>query len=368
MRVSIIGPAYPLRGGIAHHVYWLWRELRDRGHTVQVVSFRKLYPRILFPGATQLDSSLLKLDPKALPILTPLNPISWLRALSRVKAFSPDIVVFEWWNPFFAPIAGTLSRLLRRSGVKRIFECHNVFPHEGGPLDRLLLRFAFSSADHFITHSTKDRDDLSALVPGKEITVSPLPSLEEFSSADAGSRDGRTILFFGKVRKYKGLEVLLAAMPLVLSKIDCRLVIVGEFYDSVAKYQRLIRERGLEDSVHIDNRYVPNEEVPAIFEDADVLVLPYLSATQSGVARIALSSGLPVIASRTGGLCEAVIEGFNGLLFSPGDPAALAEQLVMYFSDNLGTVFGKNIRTAASTSQCSIVETIEQMAQHQFAG
>jgi glycosyltransferase involved in cell wall biosynthesis len=362
MRVSIIGPAYPLRGGIAHHVYWLWQELSNRGHTVQVVSFRKLYPGIFFPGATQLDSSRLKLDPHALPILSSLNPVTWLRAFSRVKAFSPDVVVFEWWQPFFGPLVGTLARLFRRSGLKCIVECHNVFPHEGSPLDRLLLKFALSAADHLITHSTTDRDDLFAVVAGKEASVSPLPSLEEFSNVGARGRDGRTILFFGKVRKYKGLDVLLAAMPRVLSKLDCRLIIAGEFYDPIAKYERLIREHRIENHVQIDNRYVPNEEVPAIFEKADVLVLPYLSATQSAVARIALSSGLPVIASRTGGLSEAVIEGVNGLLFPPGDSDALADRLVAYFTQNLGAAFAKNNPgSSAVSSECTIVETIEQI-------
>jgi glycosyltransferase involved in cell wall biosynthesis len=344
MRISIIGPAYPLRGGIAHHVFWLRQELTARGHCVQVVSFRKLYPRIFFPGTSELDTSRLKLDAGALPILSPLNPATWLSAFRQVKAFSPDVIVFEWWQPFFGPLVGTLARWFRRSGVRCIIECHNVFPHERSPLDGLLVRFALSAADHLIAHSAKDREDLLAAVPGKEITVSPLPSLDEFSGHGNNSRSGRTILFFGKVRKYKGLDVLLAAMPMVLSKVECKLIVVGEFYDSIEKYQQLIRRLDLESHVHIDNRYVPNEEVAAIFERADVLVLPYVSASQSGVARIALSNGLPVIASRTGGLSETVIDQVNGLLFPPGDPEALAGQIVRYFGDNLGPVLSENIR------------------------
>jgi glycosyltransferase involved in cell wall biosynthesis len=344
MRISIIGPAYPLRGGIAHHVFWLRQELTARGHSVQVVSFRKLYPRIFFPGTSELDTSRLKLDAGALPILSPLNPATWLSAFRQVKAFSPDVIVFEWWQPFFGPLVGTLARWFRRSGVRCIIECHNVFPHEQSPLDGPLVRFALSPADHLITHSAKDREDLLAAVPGKEVTVSPLPSLDEFSGHGNNSRSGRTILFFGKVRKYKGLDVLLDAMPKVLSKMECKLIVVGEFYDSIEKYQQQIRRLDLESHVHIDNRYVPNEEVAAIFERADVLVLPYVSASQSGVARIALSNGLPVIASRTGGLSETVIDQVNGLLFPPGDPEALAGQIVRYFSDNLGPVLSENIR------------------------
>ena len=363
MRISIIGPAYPLRGGIAHHVFWLRRELTARAHTVQVVSFRKLYPRIFFPGTSELDTSHLKLDAGAAPILTPLNPVAWWRAFKQVKAFSPDVIIFEWWQPFFGPVVGTLARWFRRSGVRCIIECHNIVPHERSPLDGPLTRFALSAADQLITHSAKDREDLLVLLPGKEVSVSALPSLNEFSSPAKGSRSGRTILFFGKVRKYKGLDVLLAAMPIILSKVECKLIVVGEFYDSIEKYQQLITRHRIESHVQIENRYVPNEEVASIFERADVLVLPYVSASQSGVARIALSNGLPVIASRTGGLSEVVLDGVNGLLFPPGDPDALADRLVMYFTDNLGTAFAKQIPAGSDyTSECRIVETIEQIA------
>jgi glycosyltransferase involved in cell wall biosynthesis len=246
--------------------------------------------------------------------------------------------------------------------VKCIIECHNVIPHERSPVDRLLAGFALSAADHLITHSDKDREDARAVVPGKEVSVSPLPSFDEFLSPGRSDRSGTTILFFGKVRKYKGLEVLLAAFEKVLSKVDSNLIIVGEFYDSIERYEDLIRRHHIEGHVHIDNRYVPNEEVAAIFERADVLVLPYVSASQSGVARIALSNGLPVIASRTGGLSETIIDQVNGLLFPPGDAGALADQILRYFSEHLGPVLSENIRKMTrdnSTSQPGdIIESI----------
>ena len=362
MRVSIIGPAYPLRGGIAHHVFWLRKTLMARGHSVQVVSFRQLYPRIFFPGTSEFDTSKLRLDAAAHSILTPLNPFTWLRAFRHIRAFSPDAIIFEWWQPFFGPLVGSLARWLRKPTVRCIIECHNVSPHERNPLDGLLLRFGLSAADYLITHSEKDREDLSVLFPEKKITVAPLPALDEFLGGHKSSRNGRTILFFGKIRKYKGLDVLLAALPSVLSKLDCKLLVVGEFYDSFEKYEQLIRRLQIQGNVHLENRYVPNEEVPAIFEKADVLVLPYVSASQSGVARIALSNGLPLIASRTGGLCETVIDNVNGLLFPPGDSEALASQLVRYFKDDLGPVFSENIRkTSAETSTRQLGDVIEEL-------
>lgn len=364
MRVTIIGPAYPHRGGIAHHVYYLKRELTERGHSVQVISFRRLYPSLFFPGTTQLDSSESRLDADAAPVLAPLYPLSWFKALKAVKSFSPDLVVFQWWHSFFAPMVGTLARLFRRSGLKCVIECHNVFPHERSTFDRLFLSYALSPAHSFITHSASDRNDLRPFASGKTIHLSALPVPDEFTGATNPTRSGRTILFFGVVRKYKGLDVLLAAMPKVLSRIQCRLEIAGEFYEPVEKYLKLIDQYGLAQHVRIQNRYVPNEEIAEIFNRADVLVLPYLSATQSAVARIALADGLPVIASRTGGLSETVVENFNGLLFSPGDSEDLADRIIEYFANDLGQTFSRNLVTgAAGKSVCTIPDFLERDAQ-----
>ena len=362
MRITIVGPAYPLRGGIAHHTYWLGRELAARGHSVQVVSFRKLYPRLLFPGTTEIDTSRIKLDAGALSILTPLGPITWLTAFRSIREFAPEVVVFQWWQPFFAPLVGTLARALGRRGVKLVMECHNIFPHEGSPIDRWLLRFAFSPADQLITHSRSDQQAAAALVPGKPVAVCGLPMLEEFSGHSPQSRAGRTILFFGKVRKYKGLPTLLKALPKVLRRFDCRLVIVGEFYDSIRKCHQLIRRLGIAGHVSLDNRYVPNEEVAAIFEEADLLVLPYLSASSSGVAQIAFSNALPIIASSAGGLSEVVIEGVNGMVFPSGDSDALAERIIRYFADELGPVFSRNLRELNKNRTPTTVEIIEGLA------
>jgi glycosyltransferase involved in cell wall biosynthesis len=341
-------------------VYYLKRELTGRGHSVQVISFRQLYPRLLFPGTTEFDTSASRLDPGATPLLTSINPIKWLKAFRAVKTFSPEVVIFQWWRPFFAPMVGTLARLFRKIGVKCVIECHNVFSHEGSPFDHLLLKFAMGPADSFITHSNQDRNKLLPFAAGKRIGVSALPTPNEFTSDSIQTRSGRTILFFGVVRKYKGLDVLLAAMPKVLSRIQCRLEIAGEFYDSEDKYRKLLHDYGLEQHVRIDNRYIPNEEMLEIFDRADVLVLPYLSATQSAVARIALANRLPVIASRTGGLSEAVVENVNGLLFPPGDSSALADRITEYFANDLGPVFAKNLMTeSAGQSACTIAELIE---------
>ncbi|HKO96207.1 MAG TPA: glycosyltransferase family 4 protein [Pyrinomonadaceae bacterium] len=363
MKFTIIGPAYPLRGGISHHVYYLTTELTKRGHDVQVVSFRKLYPKLLFPGSTELDLSAAKLDANATRILSSLNPLTWLKAYNAVKAFSPDLAVFQWWHSFFAPVIGTLARALQRVGIHCLLECHNVFPHERSPFDMGLVKFATRPIDAFITHSQKDRDDLLPFAGEKQIAVCPLPVPEHLSAEAVKERDGTTILFFGTIRKYKGLEVLLHALAKASATIDCRLVVAGEFYESIEKYRSLISELGLDSRVTLENRYIANEEIAGIFDKADVLVLPYLSATQSAVARMALANGLPIIASNTGGLAEIVVDNVNGLLFPGGDANALADRIIRYFTNNLGKEFAKNIfATRQGTQGGEIAATLEIFA------
>jgi len=359
VKIALVGPAYPLRGGIAHHTYSLEKELTARHHQVEVISYKKLYPRFLFPGRTTIDASELKLESGAQPTLDPLDPRTWFEAFRAIKKFSPRIVVVEWWNPFFAPALGALAAMLRMARIETIFECHNVFPHERSLIDFPLLSFAFASVSRFITHSAKDREDLLSIKSAK-VAVAPLPPVEEFAGG-ARDRSGRRILFFGIVRKYKGLDVLLRAMPRVLSEVECDLVVAGEFYDSVERYEAIIRESGIEKNVRLENRYIANEDVPALFEEADVLVLPYLSATQSGVARIAIMNRLPIIASQTGGLSESVTEDC-GLLVPPGNSDALADALIRYFKEGLGSVFSERMKRLDSASD-DIARVIEEMAE-----
>jgi glycosyltransferase involved in cell wall biosynthesis len=194
--------------------------------------------------------------------------------------------------------------------------------------------------------------------------MAPLPVPSEFSGTTKQTRDGRTILFFGMIRKYKGLDVLLRAMPKVLAREeckDCRLLIAGEFYDSAEKYLKLIEDLGLNQHVTLDSRYIPNEEIVGIFAGADVLVLPYLDATQSAVARIAVSNSLPIIASRSGGLTEVLSENVNGLLFPVGDSDALAEQLISYFTNKLGPVFAANLRASGKDAPDGVAKLIEEL-------
>lgn len=363
MKLSLVGPAFPIKGGISHHVHWLQRELGRRGHEVQTISYKTLYPTLLlrfFHRPPSMDTSRLAFETNSLRLLHPTNPLTWLRAAREIRAFAPRLVVIQWWNPFFAPMLGCLTRLVRRAGTDIVFECHNVLPHERSGFDRAALRFAFAPASAFLVHSQKVLEELRSIAPEEPVLVTPLPVMDDFAADPTSDRSGRVILFFGLVRKYKGLDVLLAALPKVLSRLSCELIVAGEFYVPVEKYRAMARDLGVEEHVHLENRYIPNEEVPVLFDRADVLVMPYLNATQSGVVHTAFASRLPVIASRSGGLAETVQEGINGLLFPPGDADALADRLLQYFETGLGPIFSRNLETyrAPDTNVCDAIESL----------
>jgi glycosyltransferase involved in cell wall biosynthesis len=363
VKVTIIGPAHPLRGGIAHHVHAVRQGLVERGHTLQVISFRRLYLKPFFPGRTEYDTSDVKLEAEAEPILVPLNPLTWIEAVKKTAAFSPDSIVVQWWNPFFGAVLGSLARMLARRELRCIFECHNVIPHEHSTLLRPLLHYGLAPVSRFIVHSNSDRDILMTLKPEAQVLVAPLPRVSMFRGSQTRDRSGRRILFFGLVRRYKGLSVLLQAMPKVLERVQCELSIVGEFYEPVERYEEMIRSLGIADSVHLENRYVANEEVTGYFDQADVLVMPYLSATQSAVAGIAIANALPIIASRTGGLRETVNDGRDGMLVPANDPDALADALIRYFEEGLGASFSENLRARLEDENASEVTTaIEQLS------
>ncbi|HZI89417.1 MAG TPA: glycosyltransferase [Candidatus Polarisedimenticolia bacterium] len=347
MKAAILGPTYPHRGGIAHYTTLLARALHPR-HDLSILSFRRLYPGFLFPGTTQFDASEDRIEPPVAPepILDSLNPFTWQRAGSRLRELAPDFLVVPWWHPFFGPSLGAAARGARRTKGRpvRIFLCHNVAPHEGTPVDRMLTSYGLGAADAFLVHARSEEAKLRPIARGRPIRVHPHPSYEIFSR-EAPSReearraldlDGRVILFFGYVRPYKGLEDLLRALTLARPDAWDRLVVVGEFYDPPERYRPLLEDPRLRDRVRVVNRYVPNEEVARYFAAADVAALPYRHATGSGIAQVAFGAGVPVIATRTGGLEEVVEEGVSGLLVPPRDPEALARAVERFFDEGLG--------------------------------
>lgn|SRR5574337_272472 len=353
MKICVIGPAYPLRGGIAHHTAFLTRELRKR-HDVTLLSYTRLYPSLLFPGTTELDTSRLMCAVDCEPIFDPMNPRSWLSTARRIRALCPDLVIVQWWSPLFAiPLRAVISLVKRNSQSPTLFICHNVRSHERLPGEGILLQFGLAPADRFIVHSETDLRHLRAIRPDAVIHKLFLPIREEFSPAvdrqEARrqlSLSGPTILFFGLIRHYKGLPDLLRAMPTILKGTECTLLIVGEFYEGREECLNLIRSLDLTVHVRLVDRYVANEEVGLYFGAADLVVLPYISATQSGVVAMAYAFDRPVITTRVGGLPEMVTDGQTGLTVDPADPTALADAILRFFREPQKAASPEGIRSA----------------------
>ncbi len=344
MKIVYIGTAYPMRGGIAHFNALLARELARR-HTLKFLSFRRQYPGLLFPGKTQYVATPAEgdaLDIGAEPVLDSIAPWSWWRTARRAAALQPDLLLFKYWMPFFAPAFGSVARLVKRaSGARVTFVCDNIVPHERRWFDLPLTRYALAPVDDFIVMSAAVRDDLLAIRPDARWRLIPHPVYSHFGEPIEKAAARRALgwgadpllLFFGYVRPYKGLDQLLAALPEIRRHIPARLIVAGEFYEGEARYRRRVSELGLQDAVAFHADYIPESRVATYFSACDVVVLPYRSATQSGIVQVAYQLDTPVICTDVGGLSEIVLHERTGFVVPPDDPAALAAAVVRYYTE-----------------------------------
>lgn len=373
MKICLIGPFHPLRGGIAHYNAQLGLELVKR-HEIAVISFSRQYPTLLFPGRTQFDQGSSPVGLKAEALLDSINPLSWLRAGRRIAEFSPDLTLVHWWNPFFGPCLGTTVRLARRrSRTSVIFICHNVVPHEPFPGRRGLTRYALASGDAWLVHSETDQRDLESLnLRGHTLLVPQPPGqgfgepIDKEKAKNRLSLSGKTLLFFGLIRRYKGLSGLLQAMPRILQSLDCTLLVVGEFYEGKDHCLNLINALGLASHVRVIDRFVPDDEVSLYFSAADLVVLPYESATQSAIVPIAYAFERPVLATRVGGLPEAVRDGETGLLVEPNNPTELAAAIIRFYEERLEAQFRRNIAQQKRFSWTDLARTLELAEEHRI--
>ncbi len=354
-RFCVIGPTYPYRGGISHYTTLLARHLREE-HETLLISFSRQYPAWLFPGRSDRDPSERPLRTEAEYLLDPLNPLSWRRTLRRIREWQPDVVVIPWWVPFWAPAWTVLGRGIKRlpNQPQLIFICHNVLPHEPGRFSKILLpmalKMALSAGDGFVVHSEADKVILNRFFPHRQITVSPHPTYAALGQVEMAELpvdlpgDRPLLLFAGFVRPYKGLDILLDALPFVLAKCPVHLLAAGEFWEGTEAYKKQIEQLHLQPHVTLLDEYLPNETLAACLERSDVVVLPYRSATQSGIIQLAFGQGKPVITTDVGGLAEVVENGRTGLVVPPEDPQALAEAIERFIIDGLGDVFEANIK------------------------
>jgi glycosyltransferase involved in cell wall biosynthesis len=356
--VAVLGPFHPYRGGIAHHTTLLARTLAE-SHPVLGVNFTRLYPGFLFPGRTQYDASGAALHAEGVQVvrlLDSIGPHTWWRTAGAIRSSGARLLVLQWWHPFFAPAYASVARLVRRAGVRVVALCHNVLPHEASRLDGALVRLGLGAADAFIVQSETDREAIARLLPERPCRLTPHPAYTFFAAGatgrDAARRqlglDGNVVLFFGLVRAYKGLDVLLRALALGRQRVPMHLVVAGEFYQDRAPYEALLDELDIRAAVTLTDRYIPNEDVEAYFKACDVVVLPYRSATQSGIVQIAFSFQRPVVVTAVGGLPEAVRPGETGLVVPAADAAALAAALVQFFSTDLAATMRPHLQHAAA--------------------
>ncbi|MDH3197289.1 MAG: glycosyltransferase [Candidatus Krumholzibacteria bacterium] len=352
MNVCLVGPAHPYRGGIAHFTSMLAKSFAVE-HRVDVINFRRLYPSFLFPGKTQYDDSTSPLAVPSRRIIDSMNPLTYLEAARWIERGRADLVVIQWWHPFFAPAFRVIcSRVRRRTRSRIVFLCHNVLPHEPSPFDRALVRMGLGGGHAFLVQSGEDGRTLEALVAGAKVGFNPHPIYDWFDmkryDADGARRaldvHGRVLLFFGLVRSYKGLSVLLRAFAACGERLGATLLVVGEFYEPRARYEELIAQLGIGERVRLVDRYVPNEEVEVYFKAADLVVLPYLTATQSGVVQIAFSFAKPVVVTGVGGLPDVVTDGETGYVVTPDDPEALAGAIERFFAENAAARMSAAIR------------------------
>jgi D-inositol-3-phosphate glycosyltransferase len=342
--VVIAGPAHPLRGGLAAFGERLGKAFQDEGCRVTLLSFSLQYPNFLFPGKSQYTDAP---PPEGLRIesrINSINPLNWIRTGIWLRKQRPDVVIFKYWIPFMAPCLGTIARIVRGNGHTQVM-CilDNVIPHEKRIGDGILTRYFIRSIDRFIAMSKQVMEELLQFTNTSQRLLVPHPIYDHYGKSTskeiACEKLGLDptlpyLLFFGFIRAYKGLDLLLKAIgEHELHSFPGKLIIAGEFYEDEEPYMDLIRNLGIEDKIILRKDYIPDEEVAAYFCAADLLVQPYHTATQSGISQMAFHFDKPMIVTRVGGLPEIVLDGISGFVVDK-DPASIAKAIARTYSEN----------------------------------
>jgi glycosyltransferase involved in cell wall biosynthesis len=323
----LIGPILPFRGGISQHTTMLHRALSKVTEHL-TISFSRQYPALLFPGESDRDPAHAgHEEPGVEYLIDSLNPFTWRKAVRRIMDYRADIVVLPWWTVYWAFCFGYLARTLRRGGLEVVFLCHNVVEHESAGWKSLLTRWVLGQGSRFVVHTREDAANLRHLIPGAEVRVHVHPIYDQFPAPrnEWPKRGALELLFYGFIRPYKGLDLLIEAMAQTAD--DVYLTIAGEFWDGEEQVRKRIQTLGLSSRVELRPRYHTEEETAELFGRSDVVVLPYRSATGSGVVPLAYRYDKPVIITRVGGLPDVVHDGETGRLVEPGNVKALVEAI-----------------------------------------
>jgi glycosyltransferase involved in cell wall biosynthesis len=356
MKIIILGTAHPYRGGLASYNERLARQLISEGHDVKIFTFTLQYPKIFFPGKTQFTDNPAPEGIKITRLLNSVYPFSWLKTGRKIRNENPDILLIKYWQPLMAPCFGTAARIAKKKksvNTKVICIFDNVIPHEKKPFDRLLTKYFTRSIDGAIVMSYSVGEDLRLFRTDIPVLYNPHPLYDNYGDIvpkdDAirklGLPEGYSfLLFFGFIRSYKGLDILLRAFgDKSLRKFKLKLIIAGEFYESDLPYRNLIRDLGLEDNVILFDRFIREDEVALFFSAADLVVQPYRSATQSGVTQIAYHFEKPMLVTDVGGLSEIVADGKCGYVVKP-EPEDVTGAIFDYFSNNRKSQFTEGVK------------------------
>jgi D-inositol-3-phosphate glycosyltransferase len=344
MKIAIIGTVYPYRGGLAAYKERLAQQLQQEGHDVTIYTFTVQYPNFLFPGKTQYSTDPAPKDLHIIRCINSTNPFNWLSVGNRIKKENYDLIIIKFWLPFMGPAFGTILRRAKSNGhTKVVAIIDNMIPHESRPGDKIFSKYFVKPVDGFVAMSQNVLEDINQFSPDKPKILSPHPLFDNFG--DIFPREealqklkldpaDKYVLFFGLIRKYKGLDLLIEAFadPRFRNS-GIKLIVAGEYYSDEEEYVNLIKEHKLEEEIIQVNKFIPNSEVADFFNASDLVVQPYKSATQSGVTQIAYHFNKPMIVTDVGGLAEMCPDGKVGFVV-PTDPQAIADGMIRYFSGN----------------------------------
>ena len=346
MKVIIIGPAHPLRGGgITTFNERLARQFQNAGHHTTIFSFSLQYPGFLFPGKSQFTDEPAPKDLNIRSRINSVNPINWLSVGREIKKLNPDIVVVRYWIPLMGPCLGTILRIIKKNKhTKIICIADNIIPHEKRFGDKPFTRYFIKPVDAFITMSEKVMGDLRLFTITKKALLVPHPLYDNFGEKIskelarkqlAIGNEQKIVLFFGFIRKYKGLDILLDAMKLINENTKLitpkpKLLIAGEFYEDRKVYDEQIERLGIKDNLILHTGFIPDSEVKNYLCAADVVIQPYRNATQSGITPLAYHFEVPMIVTNVGGLPAMVPDNKVGLVAEP-IAASLAQKILEYF-------------------------------------
>ena len=349
-KVIIIGPAFPFRGGIANFNDSLGNAYNDREDDVTLFSFTLQYPSFLFPGTTQYEEGPPHKNLKIKTLINSMNPFNWIKVAIKINNEEPDLVIIRYWLPFMSPCLGTIARLLNKK-IKILAITDNIIPHEKRIGDKFLTKYFVKSCDAFLTLSGSVLDDLNLFTNSTLKTFIPHPIYDIFGekiSKESAIKnlelcaDDKHILFFGFVRKYKGLDLMLSAMAdKRIKSLAVKLIIAGEFYDNKNEYTTMISDLGIEENIIMRDNFIPSDKVKDYFCASDMVTQTYKTATQSGVTQIAYHFERPILVTDVGGLAEIVPNNKVGYVTSK-NPTDIADAIVDFYENNKEEQFALN--------------------------